>query len=129
MWVVVDQVAAPAAPRFGDRLRRWRIARRMSQLTLATEAEIPSCHLSFLETGRAQPSREMVLPGSSSPSRSPSPASLAGPLTQQIHREARRRHSRRGDPAAAGRGARQPRRAGALAHAGRETPWRRRRRP
>jgi len=46
---------------FGQVLRQWRLARRMSQLTLATEAEISSRHLSFLETGRAQPSREMVL--------------------------------------------------------------------
>jgi transcriptional regulator with XRE-family HTH domain len=50
-----------AAPRFGDLLRHWRAARRLSQLTLATEAEISSRHLSFLETGRAHPSREMVL--------------------------------------------------------------------
>jgi transcriptional regulator with XRE-family HTH domain len=50
-----------AAPRFGDLLRHWRAARRMSQLALATDAEISSRHLSFLETGRAQPSREMVL--------------------------------------------------------------------
>jgi transcriptional regulator with XRE-family HTH domain len=50
-----------AAPRFGDVLRQWRVARQMSQLTLATEAEISTRHLSFLETGRAQPSREMVL--------------------------------------------------------------------
>jgi transcriptional regulator with XRE-family HTH domain len=53
--------ADTAAPRFGDVLRHWRVARRMSQLTLATEAEISARHLSFLETGRAQPSREMVL--------------------------------------------------------------------
>ena len=50
-----------AIPTFGDVLRRWRLARRMSQLTLATEAEISARHLSFLETGRARPSREMVL--------------------------------------------------------------------
>ncbi|HEY3068541.1 MAG TPA: helix-turn-helix transcriptional regulator [Methylomirabilota bacterium] len=53
--------AAPATRPFGQVLREWRLARRMSQLTLATEAEISSRHLSFLETGRAQPSREMVL--------------------------------------------------------------------
>jgi transcriptional regulator with XRE-family HTH domain len=53
--------ADTAAPSFGARLRQWRLARRMSQLTLATEAEVSSRHLSFLETGRAQPSREMVL--------------------------------------------------------------------
>ncbi len=45
---------------FGALLRRWRDARHMSQLTLATEAGISTRHLSFLETGRAQPSREMV---------------------------------------------------------------------
>src|SRR4029077_7205503 len=45
---------------FGALLRRWRDARRMSQLTLATEAGISTRHLSFLETSRAQPSREMV---------------------------------------------------------------------
>lgn len=33
----------------------------MSQLALAVEAEVSARHLSFLETGRAQPSREMVL--------------------------------------------------------------------
>ena len=45
----------------GDHLREWRQRRRMSQLDLASEAEISTKHLSFLETGRAQPSREMVL--------------------------------------------------------------------
>ena len=48
------------ATAFGTVLRRWRNARGMSQLTLATEAGISTRHLSFLETGRAQPSREMV---------------------------------------------------------------------
>jgi transcriptional regulator with XRE-family HTH domain len=45
----------------GDHLREWRQRRRLSQLDLALEAEISTKHLSFLETGRAQPSREMVL--------------------------------------------------------------------
>jgi transcriptional regulator with XRE-family HTH domain len=45
----------------GDHLRDWRQRRRLSQLDLAVEAEISTRHLSFLETGRAQPSREMVL--------------------------------------------------------------------
>jgi transcriptional regulator with XRE-family HTH domain len=49
-----------AATAFGSLLRRWRTSRAMSQLTLATEAGISTRHLSFLETGRAQPSREMV---------------------------------------------------------------------
>src|SRR4029079_8836169 len=46
-------------PAFGHMLRQWRDARHMSQLALATEAGISTRHLSFLETGRAQPSREM----------------------------------------------------------------------
>lgn len=45
----------------GDMLREWRQRRRMSQLELSLEAEISTRHLSFLETGRSQPSREMVL--------------------------------------------------------------------
>jgi transcriptional regulator with XRE-family HTH domain len=45
----------------GDHLREWRQRRRMSQLDLALEADISSRHLSFLETGRSQPSRDMVL--------------------------------------------------------------------
>ncbi len=46
---------------FGRVLRRWRAARGMSQLALAMAAATSTRHLSFLETGRAQPSREMVL--------------------------------------------------------------------
>jgi transcriptional regulator with XRE-family HTH domain len=42
-------------------LRQWRAARRTSQLDLALEAGISARHLSYVETGRAQPSREMVL--------------------------------------------------------------------
>jgi transcriptional regulator with XRE-family HTH domain len=45
----------------GSLLREWRIRRRMSQLDLASEAEISQRHLSFLESGRAKPSRDMVL--------------------------------------------------------------------
>jgi transcriptional regulator with XRE-family HTH domain len=45
----------------GGLLRGWRQRRRLSQLDLALEAEISARHLSFLETGRARPSREMVL--------------------------------------------------------------------
>ena len=45
----------------GNLLREWRQRRRMSQLDLACEAEISTKHLSFLETGRSIPSRDMVL--------------------------------------------------------------------
>ena len=47
--------------RVGDLLREWRLRRRLSQLDLACEADISTRHLSFLETGRSVPSREMVL--------------------------------------------------------------------
>jgi transcriptional regulator with XRE-family HTH domain len=58
---------AAASPTFatsrtvGDLLREWRQRRRMSQLLLATEADISTRHLSFVESGRALPSREMVM--------------------------------------------------------------------
>ena len=45
----------------GSHIREWRQRRRMTQLDLALEAEISARHLSFLETGKAQPSRDMVL--------------------------------------------------------------------
>src|SRR5215510_11240167 len=45
----------------GSLLRKCRERRRLSQLDLACEAEISTRHLSFLETGRSAPSREMVL--------------------------------------------------------------------
>ncbi len=51
---------ADRAP-LGDLLRDWRTRRRMSQLDLALEAGVSARHLSFLETGRSRPSREMVL--------------------------------------------------------------------
>ncbi len=46
---------------FGSTLKDWRAARRMSQLELATVADVSQRHLSFLETGRSKPSREMVI--------------------------------------------------------------------
>ncbi len=45
----------------GELLREWRQRRRLSQLDLACDAEISTRHLSFLETGRSSPSRDMVL--------------------------------------------------------------------
>jgi transcriptional regulator with XRE-family HTH domain len=47
--------------RFGSLLADWRHLRRVSQMTLAMDAEISQRHLSFIESGRAQPSRETVL--------------------------------------------------------------------
>src|SRR5438034_9012392 len=45
----------------GGHLREWRQRRHLSQLDLAGEADISARHLSFVETGRSAPSREMVL--------------------------------------------------------------------
>ena len=52
---------ATADEGFGTMLRTWRSSRRMSQLELASVAGVSSRHLSFIETGRARPSREMVV--------------------------------------------------------------------
>jgi transcriptional regulator with XRE-family HTH domain len=52
--------AAPRTNPFGASLRRWRTARGSSQLALAHSAGTTSRHVSFLETGRSRPSREMV---------------------------------------------------------------------
>ena len=46
--------------KFSHLLRHWRQQRRLSQLDLAGEANVSARHLSFLESGRSQPSREMV---------------------------------------------------------------------
>lgn len=52
---------AESTSAFGQLLKRWRAARGLSQLALAVEAEVSSRHLSFVETGRSQPSRELVI--------------------------------------------------------------------
>ncbi len=49
------------APQVGPLLRAWRQRRRRSQLDLALDAQISQRHLSFVESGRAAPSREMVM--------------------------------------------------------------------
>jgi len=60
MSLAARSATTPAAY-FGVLLRQWRTVRRISQLTLALDADISTRHLSCVETGRAQPSREMVL--------------------------------------------------------------------
>jgi len=45
----------------GDQLRQWRERRRLSQLDLASQAAVSTRHLSYVETGRSQPSRDMIL--------------------------------------------------------------------
>jgi transcriptional regulator with XRE-family HTH domain len=63
----LSQAGAPATSSpmssrtVGELLREWRQRRRMSQLLLATEADVSTRHLSFVESGRALPSREMVM--------------------------------------------------------------------
>jgi transcriptional regulator with XRE-family HTH domain len=52
-------VARP--PHAGQLLREWRARRNLSQLELASGSAVSTRHLSFIETGRARPSREMVL--------------------------------------------------------------------
>ncbi|WP_329047573.1 helix-turn-helix transcriptional regulator [Amycolatopsis sp. NBC_01488] len=54
------QAAARQRP-VGELLREWRDRRRISQLDLAISADISTRHLSFVETGRSRPSRDMVL--------------------------------------------------------------------
>ncbi len=53
--------AASTPSPFGERLRHWRLRRRLSQLDLAHVADVSTRHLSCVETGRASPSRDMVL--------------------------------------------------------------------
>jgi transcriptional regulator with XRE-family HTH domain len=55
------RVERPEPVHIGEHLRQWRQRRHLSQLDLAGDAEISTRHLSFVETGRAAPSRDMVL--------------------------------------------------------------------
>ncbi len=52
---------ATGSPQIGTLIRTWRERRRYSQLSLAIEADISQRHLSFLESGRSRPSRDMLL--------------------------------------------------------------------
>src|SRR5580658_4505789 len=54
-------MTAAALPPIGTLLREWRQRRRLSQLVLACDAEVSARHLSFVESGRSAPSRDMVL--------------------------------------------------------------------
>ncbi|MEQ1786773.1 MAG: helix-turn-helix transcriptional regulator [Acidimicrobiales bacterium] len=55
----MSTISAPIG--IGDLLRDWRQRRRLSQLDLSNEAAVSARHLSFVETGRSKPSRELVL--------------------------------------------------------------------
>ena len=61
MVAMAPAPARSAAPALGELLQYWRRARNLSQLALAHEADVSPRHVCFLETGRAKPSREMVL--------------------------------------------------------------------
>lgn len=53
----------PSAPvsHVGELLREWRAARRLSQLDLSFRARSSARHISYIETGKAEPSRDMVM--------------------------------------------------------------------
>jgi transcriptional regulator with XRE-family HTH domain len=57
----MSSLPATSAPAVGSLLREWRSRRRISQLELSSETGISTRHLSFVETGRARPSRDMVM--------------------------------------------------------------------
>jgi transcriptional regulator with XRE-family HTH domain len=59
--MIATMAMTPPTQPVGDLLRAWRERRRLSQLALALDADVSTRHLSFLETGRARPSREMLL--------------------------------------------------------------------
>jgi transcriptional regulator with XRE-family HTH domain len=61
MTALPARAYASAMTDVGQLLRRWRTTRRMSQLELSTGAGVSARHLSFLETGRARPTRDMIL--------------------------------------------------------------------
>jgi transcriptional regulator with XRE-family HTH domain len=58
--LMMKQQTTERPARIGDLIREWRSRRRLSQLDLALEAGISQRHLSFVESGRSAPSREMV---------------------------------------------------------------------
>lgn len=58
--VMAQQIVSSPTPRVGDLIKDWRTRRRMSQLDLALDAGISQRHLSFVESGRSSPSRDMV---------------------------------------------------------------------
>src|SRR5436305_8074066 len=62
--MAVTTAQAPASgsfPSVGELLRTWRQRRSLSQLELALNADVSARHVSFVETGRSRPSREMLL--------------------------------------------------------------------
>lgn len=60
-WLAMATSGATAATPAGALLRQWRERRRLSQLELSLQANVSARHLSFVETGRSAPSRDMLL--------------------------------------------------------------------
>lgn len=58
---LMDSAVRLGSTGVGELLRSWRLRRRLSQLDLGLAADVSTKHVSFIETGRASPSREMVL--------------------------------------------------------------------
>jgi transcriptional regulator with XRE-family HTH domain len=58
---MINQSFVTTARSIGDHVREWRQHRRLSQLDFALDVEISQKHLSFIESGRSVPSRDMVL--------------------------------------------------------------------
>ena len=58
---MIDPMTGVSRPPFGAAIIRWRHVRRMSQLDLALGTGVSQRHISFLESGRASPSRPMVV--------------------------------------------------------------------
>src|SRR5882724_7517144 len=59
--VVSSRAASETTGHIGRLLRHWRMTRRVAQLDLAVQIEVSTRHLSYIESGRALPSREMIL--------------------------------------------------------------------
>jgi len=57
---MMKQASSLQPSRVGDLIKEWRSRRRLSQLDLALEAGVSQRHLSFVESGRSAPSRDMV---------------------------------------------------------------------
>lgn len=61
MATLITRIHKPCPNPFGILLKEWRRRRGLSQLRLSYEADMSSRHLSFVETGRSEPSRHLVL--------------------------------------------------------------------
>ena len=56
-----SMISTATSPSVGEELRRWRELRSLSQLALATQAEVSTRHVSYVENGRSRPTPEMII--------------------------------------------------------------------